>query len=432
MNLLLALCLLTGARFVPPRLRPIQATPSVVVVVLDDVAAADLALYGGPVQTPYLAQLAAAGIQFTNAYSDAWCAPTRRSLTFGRWAQNQNGAACSDFPAANTPAGSLTSLAEALPSHASAWLGKWHLGGIPGGGDFEEAPIFHGFDYWIAGLPSNLAQPVCAPSTPSYLRWRRYDADSLGFTATLVTSYQPLVLRDAFISGWPSAPSPALAVVAPQLAHAPLHAPLTTLLPLNYPTPTTDRELYEAMLVALDKTVGQMLAHVDLEETLVIVIGDNGTPEAVAPVSTKAKNSCYERGVKVPLIVAGGPTVNPGRLSDALVHAVDVYATVIEAGGGTPTGDGHSFLPVIEQQTFTERTTLFLGERWLDAATAPCSRAAVSSSGFKLIQWDTDANGTVDSEELFDLSADPSEATNILTSSTEDDALRAWLAAHAP
>lgn len=413
---------------IPPR-APQEDPPSILVVILDDIAAADLSVYGGPVYVPYLEQLAAAGVTFTNAYSDAWCAPTRRSITFGRWSQNQNGTACSDFPAANTPAGSLTSIAEALPSHASAWLGKWHLGGIPGGGDFETAPIFHGFDYWITGLPSNIAQPVCAPSTPSYLRWRRYDADSAGFAATLVTTYQPLVLRDAFIVGWPSAPKPALGILAPQLAHAPLHVPLSSLLPVGYPVPVADRELYEAMIRALDTTLGQMLAHVVLEETLIFVIGDNGTPEVVAPEPTKAKNSCFERGVKVPLIVAGGPVVNGGRTSDALVHAVDLYATAITACGGSPGGDGLSFLGELTETAWTPRAVAFLGERWGDPASAPNSRGAISATGFKLIQYDTDGDGDVDSEELYEL---PDETTDLLATSTEDDALRAWLAAHAP
>ena len=84
------------------------------------------------------------------------------------------------------------------------------------------------------------------------------------------------------------------------------------------------------MIVALDTAVGQVLRRVS-KETLVVFVGDNGTPGAVAPEPERAKRTTFERGLRVPLLVAG-PGV-PHGASDALVHVVDLYATVAELCG---------------------------------------------------------------------------------------------------
>jgi arylsulfatase A-like enzyme len=430
--LLLAL-VLYGARVAPPLLpRGGPPPPSVLVFVLDDVAAADLALYGGPVEMPYLEQLAEAGVTFSNAYAHAWCAPTRRSLVFGHWWQNGNGGIFDTTPMANTPTAAETSIPEALSAHPSAMLGKWHLGGTPAAGPWEVAPLEHGFETWLAGVPGNVGNTTGG----TYTNWLEATALALtSYTTATSSLYHPEVVRDYFRSGWLVVQKPALALVSPQLPHLPLHVPPASLLPVGYPTPVTQREKYEAMLRAFDTTLAQMLAMVELDETLIVVVGDNGTPPNVAPDDTKAKGTVFERGVRVPLIVAGGPTVSPGRVEDALVHAVDVYATAIDAGGGTvPTGtDSHSFLALLEGTTFTEREYAFLGNRWGAPGVGVNDRGAVSADGWKLRQVDTDGDGDVDVEALYDLTNDPGETTDALSSNlTLAGEIRTWLEAEAP
>jgi arylsulfatase A-like enzyme len=77
--------------------------------------------------------------------------------------------------------------------------------------------------------------------------------------------------------------------------------------------------------------LGEMLAVIDLSNTYVIFIGDNGTPQNVAPDPTRAKGSTYERGIHVPLVVAHND-LTPA-VSSSLVHAVDLTATIAELGG---------------------------------------------------------------------------------------------------
>jgi arylsulfatase A-like enzyme len=138
----------------------------------------------------------------------------------------------------------------------------------------------------------------------------------------------------------------------------------------------------------------------------------------VAPGFDRAKTTVYERGIKVPLIVAGGCTVG-GRVSDKLVGAVDIYATVIEAlgypvpatSGGYPVAS-KSFLKILTNDpTHVERDYLFTGARWGSPET---ELAAISKEKLKLRQYDATGDFVIDQEELFDLVLDPNEQVNLV------------------
>lgn len=402
---------------------------SVVVLILDDIASADLALYGGPVAMPNLERYAAGGMVFTNAYANPSCSPSRRSLQFGRWWCSESGSACEPGPDPLAPPSSEVSLAQALPKHASAMVGKWHLGGDPdSNGGWACAPLLRGYDYWAAGIYAN---PRTCSGT-SYTKWERVLP---GCTSGLSTEYEPQAVADVLFYHWANTPKPALAVVAPALAHGPFHVPPANLLPAGYPTPITARQRYEAMIRAMDTLLLRTLAAVNLLDTVVIVVGDNGTPQQVAPDPDRAKTTTFERGIRVPLVVFGGPVV-PGE-SDALVHIVDVWASAIELGGGSVPQPAYpvaseSLLPVLTGKPGATHDFVLCGHNW---GSAGGDRAAVSADGFKLRQLDDDGDAVVDVEELYDLRQDPTESANLVGQAelaprlTE---LRAFIAAEAP
>src|SRR5205085_9794506 len=91
--------------------------------------------------------------------------------------------------------------------------------------------------------------------------------------------------------------------------------------------------------------------------TLVLIVGDNGTPgEVIQPpfVPQHAKRSIYEQGIRSALIAFGAGVAAPGRTSNALVHVVDFWRTCAAVAGVPPLGtpglarDSISFLPVLE------------------------------------------------------------------------------------
>ena len=102
-----------------------------------------------------------------------------------------------------------------------------------------------------------------------------------------------------------------------------------------------------------------------LDDTLVVFLGDNGSPDVVmeppyTSSSVYGKSTAFETGLRVPLLVADGgawrdaargvpPTAGvvgaPGRAVDAPVLAVDLYDTLLDLLDVPPTAatDGESF-----------------------------------------------------------------------------------------
>jgi arylsulfatase A-like enzyme len=122
------------------------------------------------------------------------------------------------------------------------------------------------------------------------------------------------------------------------------------------------RLFYKAMLEAVDTEIGNLLDTITpakLANTMIFVIGDNGTPENVMNIpphtAGHGKTTVYEWGVRVPLIVSGPLVPLPGGfVSDVSVGAVDLWRTIAAITGANPsiaapnvTIDSVSFLPVI-------------------------------------------------------------------------------------
>lgn len=376
-----------------------RADGRVRVVVLDDVARLDL--QGLPLEN--LDRVAARGVTFTRAYAAPVCSPARRALLFGRWTHVTAGPPCGDSAGTEPPV-AATSLAELVSPTPVALFGKWHLGGDPFGGPWQLAPqVGHGFAIWRAGLAAN----VKSCEGTNYNSWLRVE-DGASF---LDVTYHPDAMLASYLA-WSSPPRGADVVFyATQLAHAPFHTPPAHLLPPGYPTlGLSTRGKYEAMIVAADHQVGTILdgdgvvGGIDLAVDWLIVVGDNGTPENIlpAPYQGKGKGTTYERGINVPLVVAG-PGFAPGVVSDVLVHAVDVYATIAVALGHPVQGDG---VPLQDSQFGGGHDYVLCGTTGGDSGEAPTFDLCVrTSDGVKLRR-------TQDGDQLFDLNVDPFEVND--------------------
>jgi N-sulfoglucosamine sulfohydrolase len=101
-------------------------------------------------------------------------------------------------------------------------------------------------------------------------------------------------------------------------------------------TPTVRSDIldYYFEVERFDRELGEALAILEkagrLDNTLVVVTGDNGMP------FPRAKATLYDAGTRVPLVVCWPEKVGGGRVVDDLVSLADVAPTFLEAAGLRP------------------------------------------------------------------------------------------------
>ncbi len=322
------------------------AVPNVLLVLLDDVGVDQVSAYGWPgaPQTPTIDGLAERGLRFTRAWSMPVCSPSRAALLTGQMPhRNQVGSVIHTNQEAELPLSVVTipeMLAEAPDRWRSAAVGKWHLSTLvsPSG---AEHPWLQGFDAFSGSLNNIVGQRTMV------------DWDRVGFDRKTVTEHRfstDAIVDDA-LEILPSLGEPFFLYVAFHAAHEPMMVPPGMVLR----NPDDPNELYAANVVYADRQLGRLLEGLGdkLDRTLVMVAGDNGTPDHAKDGDGMegAKGSFLEGGVNVPLVVAGPPVTARGT-ADARVHLVDVFPTVMELAGVRRAGqelDGESLVEVFRR-----------------------------------------------------------------------------------
>src|SRR5207253_1315000 len=107
------------------------------------------------------------------------------------------------------------------------------------------------------------------------------------------------------------------------------------------------------------------------------------------------KDTLFEEGVHVPLIVAAPGLASPGTPSAAPVELLDLYPTLVELAGLPPVRglDGRSFAKVLRDPKAQVRTAARSWQR----VQPPTIAVSLRSGPWRYTQW---PDG---SEELFDL-----------------------------
>lgn len=375
----------------------------VVIIVADDVAYADLER----VPTPNLDRLRARGLEFHRAYAMPLCAPTRRSIYFGTWWTGITGNRCAVVDGSE-PNLTEVSLAELDPASWSYFSGKWHLGGNAVGA-WQLAPEAHGFDVARAWHMANLFQ--CQSS--GYFSWQRLDRGRV----TTSTVYEPRAILDQFLRDWSiPATQRRLAVLSPALGHSPYHRPPPDMLAADWPATPDANTKFEAMIAALDLFVGKVMSSVDLDRDLVVFVGDNGTADPVSPAPGKSKGTTFERGIHVPLILAGGG-LEGSSSTEALVHVADIYATVADFWGVPLTGGDSTSLFRLADEGREHVICGAVGE--LDHFGNPGDMNSDLCVRTKSLKY----RRTERFEQLFDLELDPFETVDRLADPAYADAL---------
>ena len=392
------------------------AQQNILLIIADDYGIDSSSLYNTDAAasqppTPTIDSLATKGVLFRNAYSSPVCSSTRACIMTGRYGFRTGiGAVVGGSTGSPPLAASEQTLPEALASSSTyelAQFGKWHLAmGM-------NTPLVRGgWTNYAGGLGGGVGdyadwtKTINGTSTPNNTNYATSDVvdDAVDWIQARGTN------------SW-------FAWVAFNAPHTPFHKPPDGLHSYDGLSGTqTDinqnpRPYYEAMVEAMDTEMARLLAAVNLTNTHVLFVGDNGTPNQVLQPpypSDRAKGSLYEGGIHVPMIVSGPAVLNPGRTNETLVHVVDLFGTILDLAGidvaatippGT-TVDSHSFLSMVEQDKVESRDVYaeLFGGNFGDNTTGRVLR----NDRFKLIQF------TDGSEEFYDLESDPYEGTNLL------------------
>lgn len=273
-----------------------EPKPNMVLFLADDQSVWDLGCYGNSViRTPKMDQLASEGLRFKRAFTaTAMCAPSRSMLYTGLF-PHRNGCHMNH---GKTLAG-VKSLPQYLKplGYRVVLAGKTHIG----------PRSVYPFEYIS---PENIdevilgKQPYCLiiasdePHTPH--QQGKYKAEDV--------PVPPYI--------------PDIPAIRKELA--------------GYYTDIDSLDLELGQALDLVKTSGKE------KDTLFIYTSDHGN-------SLMSKWTCYESGLRIPMIVRWPGHIQPGSETAAMIGLVDVLPTFIEiAGGKAPAEiDGQSFLDVL-------------------------------------------------------------------------------------
>lgn len=384
--------------------------PNILFIISDDQgldASAQYAVSEDLPYTPNLDELAAQGITFDNMWATPACSTTRGTIITGKYGINSG---------ITTVPATLSNEHEILQqylkrntdteNYQSAVFGKWHLSG---GNGNETHPNESGIDYYAGNL-GNLSDYYDWPLTIN------------GATENS-TEYHSSKITDLAINWLSQQESPWFAWVAYSAPHSPFHLPPESLHNRDLSNNAADinsnkRDYYLAAIEAMDAEIGRLLNAMDQEtrdNTLIIFIGDNGTPQAVIDTSVYSsahgKGSLYQGGIAVPFMVSGKGVTRLGERDNALLTATDLYATIAEIAGTSTSQihDSRSFKALLTEQSTSVNDYLYTAFE-SEEVTGWTTR----SHDYKLIEF---SNGT---QELYSLINNFSETENLLPTNNAD------------
>lgn len=383
---------------------PCQQAPNILMIVADDFgvdAFAPYAVSQSTATTPVLDELAGSGLLFENFWVSPSCSPTRANMLTGEFAFRTGVYEPGDV--LSTDELSLQDfLAENLPdTYQNAVIGKWHLGR----GNDTGHPQELGVDYFAGILGGGVSE---------YDNWQLTENGQQSNSTEYVTSK----LVDLSIDWIEEQQNPWFLWLAFNAPHEPFHLPPASLHSKNLPGTEADiaqnpLSYYQAMIEAMDTETGRLLASLSAaqrDNTLIIFMGDNGTPRAVlqAPFGrTQGKGSLYQGGVNVPLLINGPLLQRPGQQEAALINATDIFATIADIAGissGAP-ASSISFSSLLSGSQADTREYVYA-----ETKTNDLWSWTIRNEQFKLIE------NELGLQELYDLSLDPYENVDLIAS----------------
>ena len=191
-------------------------------------------------------------------------------------------------------------------------------------------------------------------------------------------------------------------------------------------------KFYKDMVEYHDKIIGRLIDGLEemglREDTLIIYVGDNGSPIEVCSIMHNHDEVCggkgltKDRGTHVPLICNQPGKIDKSVIYD-LVDSTDFLPTILEAAGiSAPKDyvmDGRSFYPQLLGENGTPRDWIFFHFDPLSPRSIISGSPAASKPLIRFVRekrWKLYDDG-----RLYDLKEDPDEDIPLLSSSDNDN-----------
>ncbi len=394
-------------------------SPNVLLVIMDDAGNGPIPSFApnGPGQVkaimPNLEELIQNGLSFDNLWVSPSCSPTRATILTGKYGFRTGVLNPSTSNAISSDEFSIfDAINEQSPTdYSTAVIGKWHLG--PSGNNTDlDGPLEFGMDYFAGSLGGAL---------PNYYDWSYIENGEIVNT----TEYATTVYTDLAIDWINDQNNPWFCWLAYNTPHAPIHLP-----PLEMHNqgalPTDEASIQEneltyfiAMIESLDFELGRIknnLSEEDWENTVVIVIGDNGTKSSLIRQpynNNQSKGTVFQGGINTPMVVAGPEIARVNERETALVNGTDLYSTILQICGGSSESfeDSRSFTPLFSSTGMEIRNCAY-ADAGIDDDTG-FEGFAIRDEQYKYAFSQNSGQ-----EFFFDLLDDPFEDNNIINSLT--------------
>lgn len=408
--------------------------PNFVFLLVDDLGWGDFGSYGAEFyETPNIDKLSAEGMRFTNGYAACTvCSPSRAAILTGCYPARIH---LTDWIAGHQrPYEKLSIpdwqmwidhervlLPEALKEggYDTMFLGKWHL--MPNGKESfgQHYPTSHGFDVNIGGRewgqprgPGKYFSPFGMPGLDDgkpgdFLTDKLTDA-AIGWLSSKESS-QPFLMYFSYYS-----------------LHGPIMAPPHLVKKYQDKAvgfANTKNEFINpkraGMVEALDNSVGRIMAKLEqlgvADNTIVILTGDNGGDYDETTAGLKNyKGFSHEGGTREPLVIKWPGQVLPGSTCDVPVVGTDFYPTMMEMADlplrPEEHTDGLSLVSLLKGESDALARDSIYWHYPHYHRTKPYG--AIRYQDWKLIEFFEDGD-----LELYNLSDDPNESTNLVTQS---------------
>ncbi len=451
-----------------------MSKPNIIFMFCDDLGWGDVSCLNpdSRISTPHIDALAGRGMSFTDAHAgSAVCTPSRYTLMTGRYCwrtpmkQGVNGGYS---PSLIKPDRTTVPSLLKEGGYRSACIGKWHIGmdwtlkpeskgsafvqeldgtverDLNEMVDFSQpvknGPVDAGFDYFF-GLSASL-------DMSPYVFIENDKATVIPDSVSPAGPSLELRAREGICAkGWrhedvlPALKKKSIDFIKEQTVagnpfflYLPVNGPHTPIVPNKEFLGKSGCGIYGDFVMEIDQVLGDIVRTVDelgiREETLIFFSSDNGPETLTAAYREKfghdstwkfrgMKRDNWEGGHRVPYIVSRPGTIPEGVRCDRFVELADFFATAAAAAGLTypedQGEDSYDMTPLLYEQDAPDYRDF--------AVHHSCEgKWAVRKGQWKMLLHAGSGGNRIDESEkdgpvqLYDLSLDPYETTNLYAS----------------